>query len=1058
MNEQIPSEQSIFLAALDWPAPAERAAYLDRVCAGNQRLRAEVEALLAAHLRLGGLTATPDPGPRPGTAIGPYKLLQQIGEGGMGVVFMAEQTHPVRRKVAVKVIKAGMDTRQVIARFEAERQALALMDHPHIAHVLDAGATEDGRPYFVMELVKGVPLTTYCDDHRLTPRQRLELFVPVCQAVQHAHQKGIIHRDLKPSNVLVALYDGRPVPKVIDFGVAKAAGSRLTERTLFTEFGAVVGTLEYMSPEQAELNQLDVDTRSDIYSLGVVLYELLSGSTPLEHQRLKDTSFLEALRLIREEEPPPPSTRLSTATELPRIAANRGLEPKNLSNLLRGELDWITLKALEKDRTRRYDSANDLARDIARYLNDEPVLACPASAGYRLRKLVRRHRGAVLAAAVVLLALAGGMLGTTAGLVEAQRQRYAADRARLDEVGARQAAEGQRDRAVKAEQEARANETKARTEEGKARASEHRAKQEETRARASEQKAQSKEEEARTAAIQARAAEVQARTVLDFFQEHVLAAARPEDLNGGLGVDATIRDAVDAAEPLIAMAFKQQPLAEASVRNVLGLTYLYLGKGKLAVQQHQRALELYQDHASPNSAETLQTMSNLAAAYRAVGQLREAIPLFEKALYRARLALGPTDVITAGLINNLAGAYQAAGRTKDAVALYEEAVQAFQIACGPVHPQTLRALNNLAVVYQSDGRLPEAIKLHEIALQLREAQLGRTHPDTLISLSNLAYAYKAAGRVAEAVLLCEEVLAQRRLKFGAEHPLTLLSMNNLAATYRAAGRLAEALPLYEKALELRQAQLGPDHPDTLLSMNNLASTYQTVGRFAEALPLYQEALKRKLAQRGSKDPSTLLSKNNLGVAYMDTGRLAEAEVLLRAAVDDGRAVLGPAHPDVRLWVSNLANCFELMGRDDEAERLWAEAATFWKREKGPTSLPYASCLAGVGLYQLRQHTYVEAERTLREALAIYAQRAPDAWTTFHLRSLLGGSLTTQGRYAEAEPLLVAGYEGMKQRQGLMPTRIKFRLREALDRLLRLYEVTGHQDRASRGRQRPDVAR
>jgi serine/threonine protein kinase/WD40 repeat protein len=420
-------QESIFLDALEVP-PAGRAAFLDRACAGDAALRAAVEELLRAHDRTGDLLDLPDaratgpdrPEPvSPGAVVGPYKLLQQIGEGGMGTVFLAEQAHPVRRQVALKVIKPGMDSRQVVARFEAERQALALMDHPNIAKVYDTGTTADGRPYFVMELVKGVPVTRYCDERRLTPRERVGLFVQVCQAVQHAHQKAVIHRDLKPSNVLVAQYDGRPVPKVIDFGVAKAAGPRLTEATLFTEFGKVLGTLEYMSPEQAELNQLDVDTRSDIYSLGVLLYELLTGTTPLQRKRLGGAGFAEVLRVIREDDPPKPSARLSTTAELPLIAANRGLDPKKLNGLVRGELDWIVMKCLEKDRTRRYETANGLARDIERYLNDEPVQACAPSAGYRVRKFLRRNRGPVAAGSVVLVALVGGIVGTTLGMIRA---------------------------------------------------------------------------------------------------------------------------------------------------------------------------------------------------------------------------------------------------------------------------------------------------------------------------------------------------------------------------------------------------------------------------------------------------------------------------------------------------------------------------------------------------------------------------------------------------------------------------------------------------------------
>jgi serine/threonine protein kinase len=360
--------------------------------------------------------------------IGPYKLLQPIAEGGMGTVYMAEQTQPVRRAVALKLIKAGLDSRQVLARFEAERQALALMDHPNIAKVLDAGATEQGRPYFVMELVKGIPITRFCDEHRLSTRERLELAIPVCQAVQHAHQKGIIHRDLKPSNVLVALYDDKPVPKVIDFGVAKATGPRLTDQTLYTEFGAVVGTLEYMSPEQAQLNQLDIDTRSDIYSLGVLLYELLTGSTPLDRKRLKQGALLEMLRVIREEESPRPSMRLSTTEELPSVAACRSIEPRKLSGLVRGELDWIVMKALEKDRTRRYETANGLAADLRRYLDDEPVRACPPSASYRFRKFARRHRGGLAGAVLVSALLLTAVVVLLVANYQVTRQRNIAER------------------------------------------------------------------------------------------------------------------------------------------------------------------------------------------------------------------------------------------------------------------------------------------------------------------------------------------------------------------------------------------------------------------------------------------------------------------------------------------------------------------------------------------------------------------------------------------------------------------------------------------------------
>ena len=422
MASNIHKEEEIFLNALEIGSSERRDAYLDEACGDDAELRRRVEALLRRHQEsrgpldapLAGVDVTANPPPateKPGTQIGSYKLLQEIGEGGMGTVYMAQQTEPVKRLVALKVIKPGMDSRQVIARFEAERQALALMDHPNIARVFEAGTTDSGRPYFVMELVKGVPLTKYCDEHRLTPKDRLELFIPVCQAIQHAHQKGIIHRDIKPSNVLVASYDGRPVPKVIDFGVAKATGQQLTERTLITGLGAVVGTLEYMSPEQAELNQLDIDTRSDIYSLGVLLYELLTGSTPLEKKRLKAAALLEVLRVIREEEPPKPSTRLSTTDEMPSVAANRGLEPKKLSGLVRGELDWIVMKALEKDRNRRYETASNFAADAQRYLNDEAVQAGPPSAWYRFRKFAWRNKTALATTGLILFFIVSAGIG-----------------------------------------------------------------------------------------------------------------------------------------------------------------------------------------------------------------------------------------------------------------------------------------------------------------------------------------------------------------------------------------------------------------------------------------------------------------------------------------------------------------------------------------------------------------------------------------------------------------------------------------------------------------------
>jgi serine/threonine protein kinase len=460
-----PRANDLFLKALGLGSPEERQKYLDEACGGEPALQAEVEALLNANARVGHFleSPAPDPGatrdldssPRPltespGTVIGPYKLLEQIGEGGMGVVYMAEQARPVRRKVALKIIKPGMDTRQVIARFEAERQALALMDHPNIARVLDAGATDSARPYFVMELVRGIPITEYCDRNHLEIADRSELFVLVCQAVQHAHQKGIIHRDLKPSNVLVTLIDGAAVPKIIDFGVAKAMGQQLTEKTLFTGFAQLIGTPLYMSPEQAELSGVDIDTRSDIYSLGVLLYELLTGTTPFDATTFRTAGYDEIRRIIREQEPRRPSTRISTLeATATTISANRRTDPQRLRKALRGELDWIVMKCLDKDRNRRYETAAALGADVRHYLHDQPVLACPPSARYRFGKFARRHRVAITIGTVVTAALLVLIIGLSAGtLVLSQaNRRIREQRNQIDNQ--RQEVQEQRDLAQK---------------------------------------------------------------------------------------------------------------------------------------------------------------------------------------------------------------------------------------------------------------------------------------------------------------------------------------------------------------------------------------------------------------------------------------------------------------------------------------------------------------------------------------------------------------------------------------------------------------------------------
>ncbi|MFO0845218.1 MAG: serine/threonine-protein kinase [Gemmataceae bacterium] len=478
---------------------------------------------------------------RPGAVIGPYKLMEEIGEGGMGLVFVAEQQQPVRRRVALKIIKPGMDTRQVVARFEAERQALALMDHTNIAHVFDGGTTTSGRPYFVMELVKGVPITRFCDGNHLSVRQRLELFLDVCSAVQHAHQKGVIHRDLKPSNVMVTSHDGTPVVKVIDFGVAKAIGQRLTDKTLYTQLSQMVGTPLYMSPEQAGQSGLDVDTRSDVYALGVLLYELLTGMTPFDGERLRTVGIDEMRRIIRDEEPARPSTRISTlGLAANTVSTNRQSDPRKLSQLVRGELDWVAMKALEKDRTRRYESASAFAADVGRYLHDEPVQACPPSAAYRVRKFAQRHKGPVAAGVALSSLLVLGTVGTSLGLAWALRAERAA-------TAAAEAAQTQRDRALAAEKLATDRLAEVTKEKNRATTAEERAKDE--------------------AAI--------AYAVNEFLQNDLLGEAAPDKNPRDKKV--TVEEVLGRASARIAGKFGKQPRVEAVIRRTIGATYRKLG-------------------------------------------------------------------------------------------------------------------------------------------------------------------------------------------------------------------------------------------------------------------------------------------------------------------------------------------------------------------------------------------------------------------------------------------------------------------------------------------------
>ncbi len=759
----------------------------------------------------------------PGSRIGLYKLLQVIGQGGMGAVFMAEQDKPVRRRVALKVIKAGMDSAQVVARFEAERQALALMDHPNIAKVFEAGTTDSGRPFFVMELVKGIPITQYCDEARLSPRERLDMFIRVCQAIQHSHQKGIIHRDVKPSNVLVTLIDGEPVPKVIDFGIAKATDLRLTEKTLFTQFGSIVGTLEYMSPEQADLSGLDVDTRSDVFSLGVLLYELLTGTTPLERERLREAGYAEILRRIKEEEPPKPSTRLSgSGDRLASIAAVRGTEPARLTRAVRGDLDWIVMKALEKSRTRRYETANDFARDVQRDLDGDPVEACPPSAGYRFRKFVGKHRGAIAtASAFAGLLIAGAGISIAMAVLAARAERAAAWSATVPSPRSPRQRPRGRSRA--------------------ARPRSHRLYSSSSRNRCWPRRGR----RGRRGAGSGRDNPQGRRRCPVQDRRRVQGPADHRGIDPGCArLDVLVPGRAIAGDP-----------------------------------PAPRALDLRTSSLGPDHYNTLESRNNLAQSYVDAGRTADAIALHEENLRQCTTKLGPDHPDTLISRNNLAMAYHFAGRTDEAIALVQETLRLQTVKLGPEHPSTLITRNNLAQDYVASGQLAKAISLHQEILKIRTAKQGPDHPDTLTSRNNLALVYCYAGRTVEAIALDQETLRLRAAKLGGDHPLTLQSRNNLAQAYLAANRTAEAIALQEENLRMTIIKQGYDHPDTLNSRYNLALAYNAAGSFAKSEPILRECLARR--EKNQRDSwSTFDTRSQLSGSLLGQQKFAEAEPLL----------------------------------------------------------------------------------------------------------------------------------------------------------------------------------
>ena len=837
--------ESVFNAALDRSPGRERLGYLDAAC-DTPELRLRVDRLLAAHEDIGEFLdgssdATRAVGPDAvGSVIaGRYKLLEQIGEGGMGLVFMAEQTDPVRRLVAVKLVKPGMDSQQVLARFESERQALALMDHPNIAKILDGGMTAGGRPFFVMELVKGMPITRFCDGRKLSVKERLKLMVPVCQAVQHAHMKGIIHRDLKPGNVLVALYDGVPVPRVIDFGVSKAVGQRLTDRTLFTGFGTVVGTPEYMAPEQAEFNQLDIDTRADVYTLGILLYELITGSPPIDGERVKKAALLEVLRAVREEEPPKPSTRLSSPATPASVAANRRSEQDQLSKAVRGELDWIVMKALEKDRNRRYDTAGALADDLERFLVGEPVLAHPPTFAYRVRKLVGRHKAAVAAATGLAAALVGGTavsVGLTARAMQAEQAA----------VQASELATQERETSLRLAQAERA------------------ARDDEMTQKLAAQKSME----------EAKSVEADAKAMLAFFDKAILGAPRPQQG----GKDVTLRQALDQAEPDVAKAFAGRPHIEAAIRERYGETYRQMGDLPAARRQYELAHKLRAKALGPDDSATLRSGNQLAAVYRQLGQYDLARPLYEDNHKRTLALHGPDHADTLRAANGLALLWHELGETETAVPLFEDTLARRRKTLGADNADTLVSLNNLALGYTAVGRHDDAAKMYEEVFERRKSSLGPNNVNTLLAQTNLAMAFHRADRTDRAIGLLTPVVAAFKQTYGDDGLHTLRAQNYLVLTLTKTDPPA-AVKLGEETLRLRKAKLPADHPDTLTSQHNLALAHRAAGQPAKAVPLLEDAAERLKRVFPETHPDRIQTLEWLATVYRETNQTTKAEAV-----------------------------------------------------------------------------------------------------------------------------------------------------------------------------------
>jgi serine/threonine protein kinase/Tfp pilus assembly protein PilF len=850
-----------------------------------------------------------------GTLIGHYRLLEKVGEGGMGDVWLAEQKEPVRRRVAIKLIKAGLNTREAIARFDSERQALALMDHPAIAKVFDAGSTPQGTPYFVMEYVAGVPITSYCDNHTLGTSERLDLFIRVCEGVQHAHQKAIIHRDLKPSNILITEVDGRPVPKIIDFGVAKALTQKLTADTMYTRIGAMIGTPEYMSPEQAVSSGQDIDTRTDVYSLGIIFYELLAGAPPLEFRKFALEEFL---RRLREEEPQKPSTRIRTqdAVTSSAVAHKRHTEPPALVHQVQGELDLIALKALAKERSHRYDSPSEFAADIRRYLNNEAVVAVPPSLAYRARKFARRYRTGLVTASAFLLVLIVATIVSIRQGIRANKQAAIAQAVNsflqndvLGQASAFNQSKPDPDLKVRT-----ALDRAAQRIEGKF------IDQAEVEASIRNTIGQAYMDLGVYPEAQA-----QVERALD-IDRRVLGGKDPKTLAtmSRLGALYKLQGKYTQADQLLSQTFEVQRRTLGPehpdtlyTANQLANTYEREGRYPQAEALHSQILEIRRRSLGPENNDTLIAANNLAIDYRGEGKLAQTEALDLQTLETRKRVSGLENPNTLISMSNLAGDYVRDGNYGEAEKLQAQVLESDRRVYGPEHPTTLLGIQNLSITYSREGKYDQAVALENQAFDIQRRILGPEHPDTLKTMNQLAVDYGNEGKNEEAEQLFKQIVDSERRVLGPEHPETLFSLINLADAYTELGKFSQAQEVFRQTLEIARRVLGPENPDTLAFLGEFADMYRQQGNYAQAESAFAQVLAGRRRALGNKNLLTMTSATDLALSCVMQGKYSEAEPLAREAMQ----TISETHPNN--WQRYRAE--SLLGASLAAGKKYAEA-------------------------------------------------------------------------------------------------------------------------------------